>query len=228
MFQLLDDVTFVSSFHQKAPHTLHMRAGVKMGDASLQDSMVADGLTDAFHGYHMGITGVHSWEYTWTHDCRASVWVFVVVMNPVYPSQLRMWRSSGESAERSRTGSPSSPRTKLRQRRKQDILIKRSFQSWCRAEKVKSWSVICYLNHPSIWKKSFNLSLVCFHFNTRLLSPGPVEVKVDEFPRHGSNMESMSKLRPCFIKDSSGSVTAGNASGSRAGAFLTYDDVTDV
>lgn len=43
----------------KAPHTLQMRAGVKMGDASLQDSVVADGLTDAFHGYHMGITGVH-------------------------------------------------------------------------------------------------------------------------------------------------------------------------
>lgn len=37
-----------------------MRAGVKMGDASLQDSMVADGLTDAFHGYHMGITGERS------------------------------------------------------------------------------------------------------------------------------------------------------------------------
>ena len=34
-----------------------MRVGVKMGDASMQDSMVADGLTDAFHGYHMGITG---------------------------------------------------------------------------------------------------------------------------------------------------------------------------
>lgn len=29
-----------------------------MGDASLQDSMVADGLTDAFHSYHMGITGL--------------------------------------------------------------------------------------------------------------------------------------------------------------------------
>lgn len=40
----------------RAPHTLQMRAGVKMGDAALQDSMVADGLTDAFHGYHMGIT----------------------------------------------------------------------------------------------------------------------------------------------------------------------------
>ena len=44
----------------KAPHTLQMRAGVKMGDAALQDSMVADGLTDAFHGYHMGITGEDS------------------------------------------------------------------------------------------------------------------------------------------------------------------------
>lgn len=41
----------------QTPHALHMRTGVKMGDASLQDSMVADGLTDAFHGYHMGITG---------------------------------------------------------------------------------------------------------------------------------------------------------------------------
>lgn len=57
------EILFVSRFYQKAPHTLHMRAGVKMGDASLQDSMVADGLTDAFHGYHMGITGVHSWEH---------------------------------------------------------------------------------------------------------------------------------------------------------------------
>ncbi|XP_072217782.1 acetyl-CoA acetyltransferase, cytosolic isoform X2 [Leuresthes tenuis] len=89
-----------------APHTVQMRAGVKMGDASLQDSMVADGLTDAFHGYHMGITG-------------------------------------------------------------------------------------------------------------------PVEVKVDEFPRHGSSMDSMSKLRPCFIKDGSGTVTAGNASGINDGAAAT-------
>lgn len=42
-----------------------------------------------------------------------------------------------------------------------------------------------------------------------------MEVKADEFPRHGSNLESMSKLRPCFIKDASGTVTAGNASGER-------------
>ncbi|MEQ2161743.1 hypothetical protein GOODEAATRI_012669, partial [Goodea atripinnis] len=89
-----------------APHTMQMRAGVKMGDVSLQDSMVADGLTDAFHNYHMGITG-------------------------------------------------------------------------------------------------------------------PVEVKMDEFPRHGSNIASLSKLKPCFVKDSSGTVTAGNASGINDGAAAT-------
>lgn len=42
---------------------------------------------------------------------------------------------------------------------------------------------------------------------------GPVQVKVDEFPRPGSNNDSMSKLKPCFIKDGSGTVTPGNASG---------------
>lgn len=42
---------------------------------------------------------------------------------------------------------------------------------------------------------------------------GPVEVKVDEFPRHGSNIDAMSKLKPYFVKDGSGTVTPGNASG---------------
>ncbi|XP_051667054.1 acetyl-CoA acetyltransferase, cytosolic isoform X2 [Manacus candei] len=40
----------------KAPHVVHMRAGVKMGEASLQDTIILDGLTDAFYQYHMGIT----------------------------------------------------------------------------------------------------------------------------------------------------------------------------
>lgn len=56
-------------------------------------------------------------------------------------------------------------------------------------------------------------SLLCAHVNIDLSPTGPVEVKVDEFPRHGSNLGSMSKLKPCFIKDGSGTVTAGNASG---------------
>lgn len=40
----------------RAPHVSFLRAGVKMGDAQLKDSMILDGLTDAFHDIHMGIT----------------------------------------------------------------------------------------------------------------------------------------------------------------------------
>jgi len=39
-----------------APHCAHLRAGVKMGDFKMIDTMIKDGLTDAFYGYHMGIT----------------------------------------------------------------------------------------------------------------------------------------------------------------------------
>jgi len=39
-----------------APHCAHLRAGTKMGDFKMTDTMIKDGLTDAFHGYHMGIT----------------------------------------------------------------------------------------------------------------------------------------------------------------------------
>ncbi len=40
----------------QSPHFIHLRDGIKMGNGSLTDSMVADGLTDVYHGYHMGIT----------------------------------------------------------------------------------------------------------------------------------------------------------------------------
>ncbi|MFB9952405.1 acetyl-CoA C-acetyltransferase [Rhizobium puerariae] len=39
-----------------SPHCRHLRAAAKMGDAVLADTMLSDGLVDAFHGYHMGIT----------------------------------------------------------------------------------------------------------------------------------------------------------------------------
>ncbi|SEI21062.1 acetyl-CoA C-acetyltransferase [Rhizobium tibeticum] len=39
-----------------APHCAHLRNGTKMGDMKMIDTMIRDGLTDAFHGYHMGIT----------------------------------------------------------------------------------------------------------------------------------------------------------------------------
>ncbi|XP_042359862.1 acetyl-CoA acetyltransferase, cytosolic [Plectropomus leopardus] len=138
----------------KAPHTLQMRTGVRMGDASLQDSMVADGLTDAFHSYHMGITA---------------------------ENVAKQWGVSREE---------------------QDQFAVKSQNKAEAAQKA---------GH-------FDQEIVPVMVPSR---KGPVEVKVDEFPRHGSNMESMSKLRPCFIKDGSGTVTAGNSSGINDGAAAT-------
>ena len=40
----------------QAPHCMHLRDGKKMGDAGMVDTMIRDGLWDAFNGYHMGCT----------------------------------------------------------------------------------------------------------------------------------------------------------------------------
>ena len=40
----------------QSAHAAHLRAGTKMGDLGLVDTMLKDGLWDAFHGYHMGTT----------------------------------------------------------------------------------------------------------------------------------------------------------------------------
>jgi acetyl-CoA C-acetyltransferase len=50
-----------------APHAAHMRGGTKMGDLKLIDTMIKDGLTDAFYGYHMGTTAenvARQWQLT--------------------------------------------------------------------------------------------------------------------------------------------------------------------
>src|SRR6202008_1106480 len=39
-----------------APHAQYLRGGVKMGSLELVDTMIKDGLWDAFNGYHMGTT----------------------------------------------------------------------------------------------------------------------------------------------------------------------------
>ncbi|MDA9091718.1 acetyl-CoA C-acetyltransferase [Pelagibacteraceae bacterium] len=39
-----------------APHAIHLRDGKKLGDTQMIDTMIKDGLWDAFHGYHMGNT----------------------------------------------------------------------------------------------------------------------------------------------------------------------------
>ncbi|MGB9413912.1 MAG: acetyl-CoA C-acetyltransferase [Pseudolabrys sp.] len=50
-----------------APHCQHLRAGVKMGSFEMIDTMIKDGLWDAFNGYHMGNTAENvakQWQIT--------------------------------------------------------------------------------------------------------------------------------------------------------------------
>jgi acetyl-CoA C-acetyltransferase len=50
-----------------APHCMHLRSGIKMGDTQMIDTMIRDGLWDAFNGYHMGITAenvAEKWQIT--------------------------------------------------------------------------------------------------------------------------------------------------------------------
>ena len=51
----------------QAPHAAYLRAGQKMGALELVDTMIKDGLMDAFHGYHMGVTAenvAQRWQIT--------------------------------------------------------------------------------------------------------------------------------------------------------------------
>jgi len=51
----------------QAPHVMHLRNGVKMGSGELLDTMLRDGLMDAFAGYHMGNTAenvAQKWQLT--------------------------------------------------------------------------------------------------------------------------------------------------------------------
>ena len=59
-----------------APHAQYLRGGIKMGDLKLIDTMIKDGLTDAFHGYHMGNTAenvARQWQLTRDDQDRFAV-----------------------------------------------------------------------------------------------------------------------------------------------------------
>jgi acetyl-CoA C-acetyltransferase len=51
----------------QSPHCTHLRAGTKMGNTELVDTMIKDGLWDVFNGYHMGVTAenvAREWQIT--------------------------------------------------------------------------------------------------------------------------------------------------------------------
>ena len=60
----------------QAPHVAHLREGTKMGDVKFVDTMIKDGLWDAFNGYHMGTTAenvARQWQITREEQDRFAV-----------------------------------------------------------------------------------------------------------------------------------------------------------
>jgi acetyl-CoA C-acetyltransferase len=132
-----------------APHCAHLRSGVKMGNFEMIDTMIKDGLWDAFNGYHMGNTAenvARQWQIT-----RAQQDEFAV-------------GSQGKAEAAQKAG-------------------------------------------------RFKNEIAPVTVKTR---KGDIVVDADEYPKHGTTLEAIAKLRPAFAKD--GTVTAANASGINDGA----------
>ena len=80
----------------QAPHAQQLRTGQKMGDLALVDTMIKDGLWDAFHGYHMGQTAeniANRWQIT-----REDQDVFAVASQNKAEAAQKAGKFSGEIA----------------------------------------------------------------------------------------------------------------------------------
>jgi acetyl-CoA C-acetyltransferase len=133
----------------QAPHAAHLRNGTKMGGLELVDTMLKDGLWDAFNGYHMGNTA---------------------------ENVAKQWQITRQQQDEFAVASQNKAEAAQKAGRFKDEIV------------------------PVIIK-------------TR---KGDVVVDSDEFPRHGTTLDAVSKLKPAFEKE--GTVTAGNASGINDGA----------
>ena len=136
----------------QAPHCAHLRDGHKMGDVKFVDTMIKDGLWDAFNGYHMGNTA---------------------------ENVARKWQLTREEQDEFAVASQNKAEAAQKADRFQD-------------------------------------EIVPVTISTR---KGDVTVDKDEYPKHGTTIDNLSKLRPAFDKE--GTVTAGNASGINDGAGAT-------
>ncbi|HER6548157.1 TPA: acetyl-CoA C-acetyltransferase [Streptococcus pyogenes] len=136
----------------QAPYVLQgQRWGSRMGDSKVVDTMLKDGLSDAFAGYHMGITAE----------------------NIVQQYGLTREEQDAFAAD---------------SQRKAQLAI----------EKGRFKEEIAPVTIPQ--RKG-----------------EPLLIDQDEYPKFGTTVDKLAKLRPAFIKDE-GSVTAGNASGINDGA----------
>lgn len=130
-------------------HAMYLRGGTKMGDASMIDTMIKDGLWDAFNNYHMGQTA---------------------------ENVAAKWGITREEQDAFAAGSQNKAEAAQKEGR---------FAAEIAAVTVAG-------------------------------RKGDVIVDTDEYPKHGTTIETLAKLRPAFKKD--GTVTAGNASGINDGA----------
>ncbi|HHH4995222.1 TPA: acetyl-CoA C-acetyltransferase [Streptococcus pyogenes] len=136
----------------QAPYVLQgQRWGSRMGDSKVVDTMLKDGLSDAFAGYHMGITAENIvQQYGLTREEQ-----------DVFAADSQ--RKAQLAIEKGRFKEEIAPVT-IPQRKGEPLLVDQ-----------------------------------------------------DEYPKFGTTVDKLAKLRPAFIKDE-GTVTAGNASGINDGA----------
>jgi acetyl-CoA C-acetyltransferase len=132
-----------------APHVAHLRGGVKMGNFEFVDSMIKDGLWDAFNGYHMGNTA---------------------------ENVAKQWQITRQQQDEFAVGSQNKAEAAQKAGRFKDEIVPVTVKG----------------------------------------RKGDTIVDTDEFPKHGTTLEAVAKLRPAFAKD--GTVTAANASGINDGA----------
>ncbi len=79
-----------------APHAAHLRSGRKMGEVALADTMLTDGLIDAFENVHMGVTA-ETMARTW-QVCRAEQDAFALRSQHRAEAAQRAARFAGEIA----------------------------------------------------------------------------------------------------------------------------------
>jgi len=133
----------------QAPHCAHLRNGVKMGNLEMVDTMIKDGLWDAFNGYHMGNTA---------------------------ENVAKQYQITRQQQDQFAVGSQNKAEAAQKAGKFKDEIVPVTVKS----------------------------------------RKGDIVVDSDEYPKHGTTVESIGKLRPAFDKE--GTVTAANASGINDGA----------
>jgi acetyl-CoA C-acetyltransferase len=132
-----------------SPHCAYLRAGVKMGNFDMVDTMIKDGLWDIFNGYHMGTTA---------------------------ENVARQWQITRQQQDEFAVGSQH------------------------KAEAAQKAGKFADEITPVTVKGR----------------KGDIIVDTDEYPKHGTTLDIIAKLKPAFDKE--GTVTAANASGINDGA----------